>query len=142
MVGVPADEIILANSSSYGIHLFANGLPLHSGDEVLLVRGDFPSTILPWLGLEDGGIRVRFVDPGRTVVTIDDLERTRSPRTRVLCTTWVHSFTGYAIDEQDIGAWCREHDITFVLNCSQGIGVRALDRLLEVLRTVWRNRAS
>jgi serine/threonine protein kinase len=28
LIGVPADDIILANSASYGLHLLANGLPV------------------------------------------------------------------------------------------------------------------
>ena len=47
----PADDVILANSASYGLHLIANGFPWRDGDEVLTMRGDFPSDILPWLGL-------------------------------------------------------------------------------------------
>jgi selenocysteine lyase/cysteine desulfurase len=52
LLGVPAEEVILGNSASYGLHLLANGLPWRDGDEILLVRGDFPSVLLPWLTLE------------------------------------------------------------------------------------------
>jgi selenocysteine lyase/cysteine desulfurase len=50
LLGVPAEEIILGNSASYGMHLLANGLPWTEGDEVLLVHGDFPSVLnfKPW----------------------------------------------------------------------------------------------
>ena len=50
LVGVDADDVIPTNGASYGLHLLANGLPLDDGDEVLLMSGDFPSDILPWLG--------------------------------------------------------------------------------------------
>ena len=63
LVGAPPEEIVLANSASYGLHLLANGIPLREGDEVLLVRGDFPSVVLPWLGLEQRGVVVRYLDP-------------------------------------------------------------------------------
>src|SRR5689334_9150030 len=49
LLGVPADEVVLANGASYGLHLLANGIPLAERDEVLVVDGDFPSTVLPWL---------------------------------------------------------------------------------------------
>jgi hypothetical protein len=52
LLGAPSDEIILGNSASYGLPLLAGSLPLREGDEVLLVHGDFPSVLLPWLVLE------------------------------------------------------------------------------------------
>src|SRR5687768_15587856 len=48
LVGRPRDEVVLGNSTSYGIHLLANGIPWRKGDEILLVHGDFPANILPW----------------------------------------------------------------------------------------------
>jgi selenocysteine lyase/cysteine desulfurase len=41
--------------------------------------------------------------------------------------TWVHSFSGWAIDLHAIGQVCRAHDIVFVVNASQALGVRPLD---------------
>ena len=37
-----ARRIILASSASYGLPLTANGMPCRTGDEVLLMQGDFP----------------------------------------------------------------------------------------------------
>lgn len=123
---VPARELVLANSSSYGLHLLANGFPWRSGDEVLVVRGDFPSTYLPWVGLEKRGVKVRFIEPAGTAVEAEDVARHASSRTRVLCTTWVHSFLGHVIDLEAIGEVCRDRGIRFVVNASQGVGARPL----------------
>ena len=43
LVGVPSEEIVLANSASYGLHLIANSYPWREGDEVLVMAGDFPT---------------------------------------------------------------------------------------------------
>src|SRR5688500_7241769 len=51
LVDSAADEIVLANSASYGLHAIANSYPWAEGDEVLVMAGDFPSDILPWLTL-------------------------------------------------------------------------------------------
>lgn len=126
LLSAPLEEIVLANSNSYGLHLLANGYPWRPGDEVLLVRGDFPSTILPWRGLEARGVRARLIEPLGPVVTVEDIERHLSPQTRVFCTTWVHSFTGYVVDERAIGEFCRNRGVHFVLNASQGLGARGL----------------
>src|SRR5438067_2264097 len=73
LIGAPADEVILGNSASYGLHLLANGFPWEEGDEVLLVRGDFPSVLLPWLGLEARGVRIRYVQPARHLPDPEEL---------------------------------------------------------------------
>ena len=35
LLGVPAHEVVLGNSTTHGLHLLARGLPLRAGDEVL-----------------------------------------------------------------------------------------------------------
>lgn len=124
LLGAEPSDIVLANSASYGLHLLANGLPLRRGDEVLLVEGDFPSVILPWLGLEARGVEIRLMEPG---LTPEALESALSPKTKVLCTTWVHSFTGRALDLEAIGAVCRAHDVKFLVNGAQAVGARPID---------------
>ena len=127
LLGAPADEIILGNSASYGLHLLAGSLPLREGDEVLLVHGDFPSVLLPWLVLERRGVLVRYVRPARHLPEPEELAAALTPRTRVFCTTWVHSFSGVACDLEALGAVCRENGTWLVVNASQALGARPFD---------------
>src|SRR5262249_28036051 len=87
LIGAPVEEIVLGKSASYGLHLLADGFPWRAGDEVLLVRGDFPSAVLPWLGLERRGVRVRQVSPRRHLLDADELRANLTPTTRLFCTT-------------------------------------------------------
>src|SRR5437868_3100810 len=107
LVGVSATDIILGNSTSYGLHLLANGLPWRSGDEILLVDGDYPADIFPWLDLQRQGVHIRFLHPQSLTVQAEELERALSAVTRVFCTTWVNSFSGAAIDLHALGTVCR-----------------------------------
>src|SRR5579883_270673 len=128
LVNVPADDIILANSASYGLHLLALGYPWREGDEVLAMAGDFPSDILPWLLLERRhGVRLVRIRPRDRVVLPEELAQAITPRTRLFCTTWVHSLSGYAIDLDALGAICRARGVTFLVNASQALGARPLD---------------
>ena len=126
LIGAEADDVVLANSASYGIELLARTLPLADGDEVLLVDGDFPATIYPWLPLRERGVRIRFL-PGDDALTPDRLAGELRPRTRVLCSSWVFSFTGRSIDIAGVGEICRRHGTSFVVNGSQAVGARPLD---------------
>ncbi|MCP5111862.1 MAG: aminotransferase class V-fold PLP-dependent enzyme [bacterium] len=127
LIGARMEDVVLANSASYGLHLLANGFPWREGDEVLLVEGDFPSDILPWLGLEKRGVAVRFLKPRRHVPEADEVLAHITPRTRLFCTTWVHSFSGWSIDLDGVGSLCRERGVKLFINASQAVGSRPLD---------------
>ena len=127
LLNVPHDEVILGNSTSYGLHLIANGVRWEEGDEVLLVEGDFPADITPWLGLRKEGVKVKFVKPESHVPSSEELVGAITDRTRLFCTTWVNSFTGHLIDIDEVGGICREHDVKFVVNGTQAIGAKTLN---------------
>jgi cysteine desulfurase / selenocysteine lyase len=124
LVGSPPDQIVLGNSTSYGLHLVANGLDWQDGDEVLVIEGDYPATILPWQRL---GVRVRPLRPDGELLSAAELAAAIGPRTRLLAVTWVDSFTGRTLDLHELGAVCREAGVLFVVNASQALGARPLD---------------
>jgi len=126
LIGAPADEVILGNSASYGLHLLANGMRWQDGDEILLMQGDFPSDILPWLALEQRGVRVRLIRPEGPVLQPEELLGNITTSTKLLCLTLVHSLSGFVVDAEALGTICRRHGITFVLNVSQALGVRRI----------------
>lgn len=127
LVGGRPEEIALGNATSYGLNLLAQGIPLQDGDEVIVVQGDFPATVVPWLALAERGVRVRFIGGEQARVDADVLEAAITPRTRVFCTSWVFSFFGHAVDLEPLGAVCRERDVIFIVNGSQALGARPLD---------------
>ena len=65
LVGGAPEQVVLGNSTSYGLHLIANGLDWRPGDEVLTIEGDYPATVLPFRRLEPLGIQVRAIQPAR-----------------------------------------------------------------------------
>jgi cysteine desulfurase/selenocysteine lyase len=127
LAGVPADQVILGNSTSYGLHLLVQGVPWREGDEVLLVDGDFPATIVPWLPLAERGVRVRLLKPEGGRLEAGQVEAELTPATRLFCSSWVFSFTGHTVDLAAVGAVCRRAGVTFVVNGSQAVGAVPLD---------------
>ena len=127
LIGASAEDIILGNSASYGLHALRNGLSWRTGDEVLVVQGDFPATIYPWLGLEQFGVRVRLLTPRGSCLTARELAAKTTSSSRVLCVSWINSFNGSVLDLAAIGDLCRERGIIFALNASQGLGALPID---------------
>jgi selenocysteine lyase/cysteine desulfurase len=127
LINAQPEDIILGNSASYGLHLLANGIKLSPGDEILLVEGDFPCNILPWLYLREQGIKIRVVKPKSIGLQPEEVLENIGASTRLLCTSWVFSFTGHMIDLPAISHVCREKGVKLVLNCSQAIGTQPCD---------------
>ncbi|MCP5031604.1 MAG: aminotransferase class V-fold PLP-dependent enzyme [Actinomycetia bacterium] len=127
LVGAQVKDVVLANSASYGLHLLANGMGLEAGDEVVVAANDFPSDLLPWLRLQQHGVIVRQIRPTKPVATADEVRSAITHRTRAVCLTWVHSFSGQMIDLEGIGSLCREAGVLFIVNGSQAVGAIPLD---------------
>jgi cysteine desulfurase/selenocysteine lyase len=72
-------------------------------------------------------INIRLLRPSQWPPTPAEIEDQISPRTRVLCCSWVFSFFGAAIDLKSIGAMCRQRGVLFVVNGSQAVGAREID---------------
>jgi selenocysteine lyase/cysteine desulfurase len=127
LVGSSTEEIVLGDSTSHGLHLIANGLSWAKKDEVLVVEGDYPATVLPWQRLAGSGVQVRSLRPQYGLLTAEELAAAVSPRTRVLAVTWVDSFTGRTLDLFALGETCRKAGVLLVVNASQAIGARPID---------------
>jgi selenocysteine lyase/cysteine desulfurase len=128
LINAEPDDVVLGNSASYGLDLLAHALRWRVGDEILFVDGEFPATVIPWRVLERQGVALRFLAArAGGAPEPDELAAALGARTRVVCTSWVNSFSGHAIDADALGRVCRAAGVAFVLNASQGLGARVLD---------------
>lgn len=127
LINSQPEDIILGNSASYGLHLLANGIKWSPGDEILLVEGDFPCNILPWLYLKKHGVKIRVIKPKGVGLQPEEVLEIIGVSTKLLCMSWVFSFTGYKINLPAISNICQGKGITLVLNCSQALGTQPFD---------------
>jgi selenocysteine lyase/cysteine desulfurase len=61
LIGAQPEEIALGANTTYGLNLAASALGLGPGDRVLLMDGEFPANVYPWLNLQSRGVVVEFV---------------------------------------------------------------------------------
>lgn len=120
-------EVFLGNSATYGMHVVANALEWNDGDEVLVVAGDYPACAYPWLPLQRHGVRVRAIEPRGRWLEPEELADHLTSSTKLVCTNWVNSFEGHALDIEALADTCHEQDAIFVLNGAQAVGVKAFD---------------
>lgn len=129
LIGARPEEIALGPNTTYGLNLAASALGLGSGDRVLLMDGEFPANVYPWLNLKRRGVVVEFV--ARDGRGLPDegaaLERLARGDVRVFSASMVNFCTGYRLDLDALSAVCRRHGTVLVVDAIQALGAVSLD---------------
>ena len=116
-------SVAFTYSTSHGMNLIA-GILDGCGD-VLCPADEFPSCTLPWLQQRH---RVDFVrSRDRGLIDIEDIRRSITADTRVLVTSYVQFATGFRQDLVALGRLCRDRNLVFVVDATQGMGVFPID---------------
>jgi len=126
-INATADDVAFLRSTSDGALVAANGIAWRPGDEIILSDNEFGANAYPWLNMRDLGVRMRLVRTPGERLTVAQLERMRTKRTRLVAVSYVSSLDGYRHDLASIGQWCRERDILFAVDAMQGFGPLPLD---------------
>lgn len=117
------EEIAFVGSTSMGLAMVAAGLPWERGDQVVCYRDDYPANVYPWMDLARRGVGVRFVEPRQFGnITVEDIERVLTDRTRLVSLASVHFQSGWRLDVNRIGKFLRERRILFCLDAIQSLG--------------------
>ncbi|GIV92663.1 MAG: aminotransferase V [Chloroflexus sp.] len=121
------DEIVLMPNTAAGINTAAVSLPLHPGDNVLVLDGDYPANIYPWQQLAYRGVLTKVVPQHQGGLDLDLLVRRIDHRTRVIALSSAMFATGFRNDLAAVGQLCRERGIYFVVDAIQTLGAFPLD---------------
>ena len=122
-----ADEIVLMPNTAAGINTAALSLPLRRGDNVLVLDGDYPANIYPWMNLAHRGVLTKIVPQRNGGLDLDLLVSRIDARTRVIALSTVMFATGFRNDLQAVGRLCHERGIYFVVDGIQSLGALPFD---------------
>ena len=121
------DEIVPMPNTAEGINTAANSLPLRAGDNVLVLDGDYPAVVYPWLNLASRGVLVKWVPLTDGGLDLNCLEARIDAHTRVIALSTAMFATGFKNDIAAVGALCRARGIYFVVDGIQTLGAFPLD---------------
>ncbi len=127
VIGAPTERVEFAPNTSAALNVLAQGLDWQPGDRVAVPACEFPANVYPFLGLEDRGVELDFIPHERGTFTVEDVERTLTPRTRLVSVSWVQFLSGFRADLAAIGALCRDRGVLFCVDAIQGLGALQLD---------------
>src|SRR5581483_2710358 len=121
-------DIALVESTTHGLNLVANAIPLQAGDRVVLCDLEFLEVAVPWVQKrEELGIEIDVVGNRGGQILLEDIEAALTPRTRVVAISSVQWSNGFRCDLAAISQLCRRRDIFLVVDAVQQIGAIPLD---------------
>jgi cysteine desulfurase family protein (TIGR01976 family) len=107
------EEVVLGPSTTVLMRFLATAMAsqLEAGDEVILTNFDHESNIGPWHILEARGVvfKTWSVDPETFEVSLDDLEKLMTPRTKLVCVTHASNIFGTINPIADIAKLVHAH---------------------------------
>jgi cysteine desulfurase / selenocysteine lyase len=127
LINAQEDEIALVESTSHGLALAANAIPLASGDRVLISDLEFLEVAIPWTQKRKEGIEIDVVPNHQGQVRAGDFADRITPRTRVVVLSSVQWSNGYRCDLATFSKLCRERSLWLVVDAIQQIGAVPLD---------------
>ncbi len=131
-LGVTADEVALVRNTSEANNIINNGLPLETGDEVVVWDQNHPTNNVAWdVRAARFGLTVtRVATPVRPTGT-DELvgvfERALTPRTRVLALTHASNVSGIRLPVADLCEVAHRRGIHVHVDGAQSWGVLDVD---------------
>ncbi|MFC1477489.1 aminotransferase class V-fold PLP-dependent enzyme [candidate division KSB1 bacterium] len=122
-------NIALVESTTHGLNIAANALPLKKGDNVLIADTEYLQVAIPWAKKAESigiGIKpVRSHDEG--VLLPEDFEKAIDANTKAVCVSSVQWCSGYRLNMKRISEICWERNIRLVVDAVQEMGAMQID---------------
>jgi len=123
-----ADNIAIIPSTSYGVQIAANALPLHAGQNIIVLEGQFPSNIYPWQDkARKVGAQVNILPTPSDYNWTRDILAALNPQTAIVAVPQTHWASGATLDLAKIRNELDKIGAALVLDLTQSLGVQKLD---------------
>ncbi len=128
LINAEEDEIALVESTTRGLTIAADAIPLKAGDRVLLCDLEYPAVTLPWIQKQHTlGIEIDAIANRCGEVAIEDFAARITPRVKVIAISSVQWTNGFRCDLAALSRLCRERGIFLVVDAIQQLGTIPLD---------------
>lgn len=120
-------EIVFGISSSALFNLFANGIELSGGCNMVSYDTAYPSMTYTWLNKKDQGIELRLAEAVDGRVDCEQLIGLIDDNTVAVNVCHVDMSTGYRHDLERLGEFCRSRGIWLCVDATQSAGAMNID---------------
>jgi cysteine desulfurase / selenocysteine lyase len=123
------DRIAFTDNTSNGLNILAQGLVWNKGDKIILNDIEFPANVYPFLNLQKKGVEINFVKSSDGIISADDIINSVDEKTKLISVSFVQFLSGYKIDLEKLGNFCKNNNIILSVDAIQGLGALKLDVL-------------
>lgn len=131
LLNIDPECLAFTPAASYGAAVAAKNLSVGAGQYILLLEGQFPSNVYPWMTLaKEKGAEILFVkapaDDDWTAEIISEIEA-HGERIALAALPHVHWANGCLIDLERVSAALKKNDSALVLDVTQSLGAVPID---------------
>ena len=127
MINCHPSRIAFIDNTSNGINILAQGIRFREGDGILLNDIEFPANVYPFLNLQKNGIEIDFIKSQNGIVSADDIINSVRENTKLISISYVQFLSGYKVNLEKLGKFCKEEGIILSVDAIQGLGALGLD---------------
>ena len=127
MIHGSAEEIAFGPNSSTLFNIFANGIGLKPGDNVVTYDSAYFATTYTWINKRQDGVEARIIHAEDGRMDASKLMAAVDERTRAISVCHVDFGSGFRHDLAALGAFCRERGICLAVDATQSCGVMEID---------------
>lgn len=128
LMGAYSQDIGLTQNTSHGALIVANEYPWREGDGLVLVRGEFPANVVPWLNAaRQFKLKVLWLDPEDLATGGDRFREVMAQKPCLLAVSWVQYQTGRTLPMAELSHLRETHGIHIAVDAIQGLGALRLD---------------
>ncbi len=123
LIGCSGYHIGLTQNTSHGLVLVANEFPWREGDSLVLLEGEFPGNVAPWLAAaRRHSLRVIWLKPLDLLQETAAFKAAMAQKPRLMAVSWVQYQTGYVTPLSLLSRLRDDFNIKICADVIQGLG--------------------
>ncbi|UCG87547.1 MAG: aminotransferase class V-fold PLP-dependent enzyme [Gemmatimonadota bacterium] len=129
LLNTRTENVALIESTTHGLNIAANALPLRRGENVLIADTEYLQVAIPWAKKRESiGLELKPVHShGEGVLTPDDFAAAIDSKTKAVCVSSVQWCSGFRMAIRQLGEICRGQEIWLVVDAVQEMGAMEID---------------
>jgi selenocysteine lyase/cysteine desulfurase len=129
LFNIAKSQIALVESTTHGLNIAVNAINFKADDEVIIANTEFLQVAIPFVKKQDQNLLkiVPLIIPKNNHINIDIIKPIITSKTKAICISAVQWSTGSRVCLQDIGDYCRKHNIWLIVDGVQEAGALNVD---------------
>jgi cysteine desulfurase/selenocysteine lyase len=128
LINAEENEIALVESTTHGLNITAEILPLERGDRIIMGDLEFMEVGIPWCQKrEQMGLEIDVVPNRNGRILVEDIADHITPRTKAVISSSAQWSNGFRIDLKALSALCRDRNLWLVVDAIQQLGAIPID---------------